>query len=95
MLKRIVNFALHFRGVIIALACILMGYGVYSISRARYDVYPNFIQPQLTIKTLAPGFSPRQVEKLVTTPVEQALAGGVGAEKNVFHSLGYGGGDHQ
>ena len=45
MLKRIVNAALHFRGIIIALACILMGYGVYSIARARYDVYPNFIQP--------------------------------------------------
>ena len=87
MLKRIVNFALHFRGVIIALACILMAYGVYSITRARYDVYPNFIQPQLKIKTLAPGFSPRQVEKLVTTPIEQALAGGVGAEKTFSNSL--------
>ncbi len=87
MLKRIVNFALHFRGIIIALACILMGYGVYSIARARYDVYPNFIQPQLKIKTLAPGYSPRQVEKLVTTPIEQALAGGVGAEKTFSNSL--------
>ena len=87
MLKRIVKFSLHFRGVIIALAFVLMGYGVYSIARARYDVYPNFIQPQLKIKTLAPGFSPRQVEKLVTTPVEQALAGGVGAEKTFSNSL--------
>ena len=87
MLKRIVNAALHFRGIIIALACILMGYGVYSIARARYDVYPNFIQPQLKIKTLAPGYSPRQVEKLVTTPIEQALAGGVGAEKTFSNSL--------
>jgi CzcA family heavy metal efflux pump len=87
MLKRIVKLSLHFRGIVIALACILMGYGVYSISHARYDVYPNFIHPQLKIKTLAPGFSPRQVEKLVTTPIEQALAGGVGAEKTFSNSM--------
>ncbi len=87
MLKRIVNFSLHFRGIIIALAFILLGYGTYSITHARYDVYPNFVPPQLTIKTLAPGFSPRQVEKLVTTPIEQALAGGVGARTTYSHSL--------
>ena len=87
MLKRIVNFSLHFRGIIVALACILVGYGVYSIARARYDVYPNFVQPQLNIKTLAPGFSPGEVEKLVTTPIEQALAGGVGAQETFSHSL--------
>lgn len=87
MLKRIVKFSLHFRGIIIALACILAGYGFYSISRARYDVYPNFIQPQLKIKTLAPGLSPIQVEKLVTTPIEQSLAGGVGAQKTFSNSL--------
>jgi CzcA family heavy metal efflux pump len=87
MLKRIVKFSLHFRGIIIALACILAGYGIYSIARARYDVYPNFIQPQLKIKTLAPGLSPGEVEKLVTTPIEQALAGGVGAEETFSNSL--------
>ncbi len=87
MLKRIVKFSLHFRGIIIALACILVGYGIYSISRAPYAVYPNFVQPQLNIKTLAPGFSPGQVEKLVTTPIEQALAGGVGAQETFSHSL--------
>lgn len=87
MLKRIVKFSLHFRGIIIALACMLVGYGIYSITQARYDVYPNFIQPQLKIKTLAPGFSPSQVEKLVTTPIEQALAGGVGAQKTFSNSM--------
>ncbi len=87
MLKRIVNFSLHFRGIIIALAFILMAYGVYSIVRARYEVYPNFVAPQLKIKTVARGFSPSQVEKLVTTPIEQALAGGVGARAMYSNSL--------
>ncbi|NNM86211.1 MAG: efflux RND transporter permease subunit [Phycisphaerales bacterium] len=87
MLKRIVKFALLFRGVIIALACVLAGCGVYSLQSARYDVYPDFIHPQLAIKTLAPGFTPRQVEKIVTTPIEQALAGGVGSQKIFSKSM--------
>ncbi len=87
MLKRIVNFSLHFRGIVIALAFVLMGYGIYSIARARYDVYPNFVPPQLKIKTVAPGYSPSEVEKLITTPIEQALAGGVGARATYSHSL--------
>jgi CzcA family heavy metal efflux pump len=87
MFKRIVKFALRFRGVIVALACVLAGFGVYSILQARYDVYPDFIQPQLDIKTIAPGFSPSQVEKLVTTPIERALAGGVDARETFSNSL--------
>ena len=87
MFKRIVKWALRFRGVVIALACIMAGFGLYSITQARFDVYPDFIQPQLNIKTLAPGFSPRQVEKLVTTPIERALAGGVDARETFSNSL--------
>ena len=87
MLQKIVKFALVHRGIIIALACVLLGYGIYSIVTARFDVYPDFIHPQLKIKTLAPGLSPRQVEQLVTTPIEQALAGNVGAQKIFSHSL--------
>ncbi len=87
MLKRIVKYSLRFRGVIIALAFMLAGYGLYSIHRSRFDVYPSFIQPQLKIKTVAPGFSPKQVEKLVTTPIEQALAGGTGAVRTISNSM--------
>ncbi len=61
----------------IALACLLIGYGAYTLTQARYDVYPDFIQPQLKIKTDAPGLGAGAVEQLVTRPIEQALAGGV------------------
>jgi Cu/Ag efflux pump CusA len=81
MLTAIVRFSLRFRGIVIALACLSLGYGLYSLSRAKYDVFPEFASPQVSIQTEAPGLSPEQVEVLVTQPIENALNGltGVGS----------------
>jgi CzcA family heavy metal efflux pump len=75
MLNAIVHFSLRFRGIVIALACALLGYGVYSLSQARYDVFPEFAPPRVVIQTEAPGLSPEQVEILVTQPIENAIHG--------------------
>ena len=75
MLNTIVTFSLRFRGVVVALACVLLGYGLYVTSHAKLDVFPDFVQPQVVIQTEAPGLSPEQVEALVTRPVETAVNG--------------------
>lgn len=75
MLNAIVHFSLRFRGIVIALACALLGYGVYSLSRARYDVFPEFAPPRVVIQAEAPGLAPEQVEVLVTQPIENAING--------------------
>jgi CzcA family heavy metal efflux pump len=75
MLKAIVRFSLRFREITIGLACALLAYGVYSFSRARFDVFPEFAPPQVSIQTEAPGLAPQQVEVLVTTPLENAING--------------------
>src|SRR5690348_499818 len=75
MLSAIVQFSLRFRGIVIALACALLSYGVYSLTQARYDVFPEFAPPQVVVQTEAPGLSPEQVEVLVTQPIENALIG--------------------
>lgn len=80
MLSAIVRFSLRFRGVIIALACIFFGYGLYTLARATYDVFPEFAPPQAVIQTQAPGLTPEQVEVLVTQPLENALNGLAGIE---------------
>src|SRR5579864_9158140 len=80
MLSVIVRFSLRFRGIIIALACALLGYGLYSLTQARYDVFPEFSPPQVSIQTEAPGLSPEQVEVLVTQPVETSINGLAGVE---------------
>ena len=75
MLTALVRFSLAFRGVVIALACALVGYGFYSLSRATYDVFPEFAPPQVVIQCEAPGLAPEQVETLVTQPIENAVNG--------------------
>jgi len=75
MLKHIVELSLRFRGVVIALACLLIGYGWFVSARAKLDVFPEFVQPQITVQTEAPGLASEQVEVLVTRPVESALNG--------------------
>jgi CzcA family heavy metal efflux pump len=80
MLGGIVRFSLRFRGIVIALAVALLVYGSYSLTRANYDVFPNFAPPQVAIQTEAPGLSPEQVETLVTQPIENAINGVSGIE---------------
>ncbi|KAK43730.1 acriflavin resistance protein [Caballeronia jiangsuensis] len=80
MLNAIIRFSLRFRGVIYALALITAGYGLYSLTRAKLDVFPEFAPPMSIIQTEAPGLTSEQVETLVTQPVENALRGMVGLQ---------------
>jgi CzcA family heavy metal efflux pump len=75
MLRALVHFSLKFRGVVIVLACVLIGYGIYVSINAKLDVFPNFVQPQVVVQTECPGLAPEQVELLVTVPIETAVNG--------------------
>src|SRR5206468_5212250 len=75
VLTRLVEVSIRFRGIVVALACLVVGYGVYATWSARYDVYPEFAPPQVVVQTEAPGLSAEDVEQLVTRPVENALNG--------------------
>jgi CzcA family heavy metal efflux pump len=80
MLTSIVRTSLRHCGIVVALACILLGYGLYSLKQAKYDVFPEFSPPQVVIPTEAPGLSPEQVELLVTQPIENAVNGVSGVQ---------------
>jgi CzcA family heavy metal efflux pump len=80
MLNHIVHLSLRFRGIVIALAVALIGYGIYAFLQADYDVFPEFAPPQVVVQVEAPGLSPEQVETLVTQPVENAVNGVEGIE---------------
>jgi len=80
MLNALVSFSLRFRGVVVALALALLGYGLYALTQAKYDVFPEFAPPVVGIQTEAPGLSSEQVELLVTQPLENAINGVAGIE---------------
>ena len=75
MLQAVVHFSLKYRRIVVALACVLIGYGIHVTMHAKLDVFPNFVQPQVVIQTECPGMAPEQVELLVTLPIESAVNG--------------------
>ncbi|MEN9637373.1 MAG: hypothetical protein RL077_5777 [Verrucomicrobiota bacterium] len=82
MLQAIIHFSLRFRGVVLTLACLVVAYGVWVAAHAKLDVFPEFVPPQVTVQTEAPGLSPEQVETLVTRPVENAI-NGLGSQESL------------
>ena len=87
MLTAIVRFSLRFRGVVLSLAIALLGYGIYSLTQAKYDVFPEFAPPLVGIQTEVPGLSPEQVEVLVTQPIENVINGVSGIESLRSNSI--------
>ncbi len=87
MLTAIVRFALRFRGIVLALALALLGYGLYTLTQAKFAVFPEFAPPMVSIQTEAPGLSPEEVELLVTQPIENAVNGVTGIESMRSRSI--------
>jgi len=80
MLAALVRFSINFRGVVIAIATLLMFYSVYRLSRAGLDIFPEFSPNLIVVQTEAPGYSTEQVEILVTRPIETTLSGLIGID---------------
>lgn len=76
----VVAFAVRFRGIVLALATLLLGYGAVSLTQAKYDGFPEFAPPQVGVQAEAPGLTAEQVEVLVTQPIENAINGVPGVE---------------
>jgi CzcA family heavy metal efflux pump len=75
MLQGIVSWSLRNRAVVMALAVLLLLGGLYAAGHAHLDAFPEFAPPQVIVQTEAPGLSAREVEQLVTLPIEQTLNG--------------------
>src|SRR3954465_1326216 len=82
MLQAIVHWALRSRGVVVSLASLLLVYGIWVAAHAKLDVFPDFVPPQVTVQTEAPGLAAEQVETLVTRPIENAI-NGLGSQESL------------
>ena len=83
----LIAFAIRFRRIVLLLAAVMLGYGAYNLLSARYDVFPEFAPPRVSIQTEAPGLSPEQVEVLVTRPIETELNGVPGIKLLMSNSI--------
>jgi cobalt-zinc-cadmium resistance protein CzcA len=74
MLSRIIKFSID-QKIIIGIAVIgLIVWGTYSLTRLPIDAVPDITNNQVQVITQAPAFSAQDIERLVTFPIEQAMA---------------------
>ena len=75
MLERVLHFSIHHRLLVILLTVGAALVGAESLLRLPIDAVPDITNNQVQINTVYPAFSPFEVEKQITFPVETALAG--------------------
>ena len=74
MIERIIGLAIQRRWVVVTLAAILMFLGGLALTRLPIDAVPDITNKQVQINTVAPALGPLDIERLVTFPVETAMA---------------------
>jgi len=75
MTKRIIDFALGQRLLVVIGALALAGFGIRALRQLPIDAFPDVSPVLVQILTNAQGLAPQEVEQLVTYPVEVAMNG--------------------
>lgn len=82
MIDRLVEAAVKQRLLVALFLVGLAGWGVYAYRQIPIDAFPDVTNNQVQILTQVAGMSPIEVEKLVTYPIETAMASLPGVIEN-------------
>ncbi len=74
-MNRIVAGSLRQPLLVALLTMILIGTGIWSLSRLSVDAYPDLSPPRVEIITQWPGHAAEEVERLITVPTELGMNG--------------------
>src|SRR5512134_1058953 len=77
MMSSIVKSSLKFQFLVITIAIALMAFGITQFRGMPVDVLPEYSLPYVEIQTEALGLSAKEVEQMITMPMEQDLLAGV------------------
>ena len=75
MIRRLVDFALNNRFIVLIVAVLLFGWGAVSFHNLPVEAYPDVANNYVNIITQWPGRSAEDVEQQVTIPLEIGMAG--------------------
>jgi len=82
MIARILAASIRFRWGVVIATLIVAAYGVTQLLKLPIDAVPDITNKQVQINTVAPNLGPLDMERLVTFPVETAMAGIPGLESS-------------
>jgi len=80
MIADIMALSVRARWAILFIFLAIAGVGVWQLTKLPIDAVPDITNKQVQINTVDRGLSPVEMEKLVTYPIETALAGIPGLE---------------
>jgi len=75
MIDRILDFSIHNRWLVIVAALAMGLLGVWNFTRLPIDAVPDITNVQVQVNSVAPGYSPLEVEQRITFPLETAMGG--------------------
>ena len=75
MLNRILEFAVKQRLFVIIATLALIAIGIWSVTKLPIDAVPDITNIQVQVNTSVPALAPEEIEKLVTFPIENEMAG--------------------
>ena len=75
MIRRLVDFALQNRFIVLAATVLLFGWGALSFHQLPVEAYPDVADNYVEIITQWPGISAEQIEQQVTIPLETVMSG--------------------
>ena len=75
MLNRLVEFSLRYKFLILIAFAVVAFLGLRAVKNVPIDAFPDVTPVQVNVYTESPGLAAEDVEQLLTTPVESALAG--------------------
>jgi cobalt-zinc-cadmium resistance protein CzcA len=75
MIRKLVDFALENRFMVLAAALLLFGWGAISFHQLPIEAYPDVADNYVEIITQWPGISAEQIEQQVTIPLEISMNG--------------------
>ncbi len=71
--RNIVEWAMHYRQIVIVVVCCLMAFGIYSLPNMRKNEFPDFTIRQGIVVAVAPGNTAEEMEQQVTKPLENYI----------------------
>ncbi|BDV32814.1 efflux RND transporter permease subunit [Methylocystis iwaonis] len=75
MMQRIIAFSVHSRWLVVLLVALVGAFGAFALVHLPIDAVPDITNNQVQINARAPALSAFEMEKQVTYPIENALAG--------------------
>ncbi|MBN8888505.1 MAG: efflux RND transporter permease subunit [Rudaea sp.] len=75
MLNRLVELSLRYKFLVLIIFAVVAFLGFSAVRTVPIDAFPDVTPVQVNVYTESPGLAAEDVERLLTTPVESALAG--------------------